>query len=173
MKVNEKEVFIIKASKKIELLVEWGAKPYRIAKVTGVNENTVRRAFNEVDKISKLKLENAEKIASYYDTQVVSLINAIVTLEELFLLMEPNSERLTLDPTFTSRLKSNPFEVFKNLHLSVSNNQRKLRNFEEHQIIFNEYIAAMDFGVAEKIILPDNYLYLMNIQRTHFSKIGK
>lgn len=55
-------------SQKIKALIAWGTKPYRIAKETGVPENTVRRIWNGETDVSAIKLETAEKLEAYYDS---------------------------------------------------------------------------------------------------------
>lgn len=155
----------MKASEKIRKLIEMGTIPAHISKFTGVPNNTVVRVWRGETEISKIQLENAEKLASYYDYLEENLVNAIVTANAI--VQKLDKERLGLnDENLYNRLKLSPYKVFERLFHMIwdPTYQSKLPQVEKQIKEMESYISAVEPSFAEKITLSDKFIYNMNLK---------
>lgn len=163
---------MLTTTKKIEALMQWGTKPYRIAKVTGVHENTVRDIWNRKTEVNKIKLESAEKLAAYYDTIERSLSEAIATVDLLIHWLDPNRQRLTGDENLYRRLKSEPFKVFEHLHKIAMDPlyDDKIGSYAWYLQEVTDRIANIDIDIAYNVQFSDLHTYYMSAQRNKLTK---
>lgn len=163
---------MLTTTKKIEALIEWGAKPYRLAKVTGVPENTIRRIWNGETAISAIKLDNAEKLAWYYDMVERNLSEAIALVDMLIYKLDNDRQRLQGNYNLYQKLKREPFKVFEYLHKIALEPQysHKLNDVMHYMDEIGERIATIDVDIAYNVSLSDMYEYYMMCQRHKIDK---
>ena len=159
-------------SQKIEALIKWGTKPYRISKVTGVPENTVRRIWNGETDIKVVKLETAEKLEWYYDMVERNLSEAIALVDMLIFKLDKDRQRLRGNYNLYQKIKREPFKVFEQLHKISSEPQyaHKLNDIMYYTDEIGKRMATIDMDIAYNITLSDKYEYYMSRQRNAFTK---
>ena len=154
-------------SEKIKALIEWETKPYRIAKVTGVPENTVRRIWSGEAELKAIKLENAEKLASYYDNIERSLSEAIATVDLLIYKLDKDRQRLTGNYNLHQKVDRNPYKVFEHLH-RIAYEPQYADKIQSHQHYLDEIMRCLDnidIDIAYNIKLSPMQTYYMSCQR--------
>lgn len=170
--IEGEEIMSLTTSQKIEALISWGTKPYRISKITEVPENTVRRIWNRETAVSTIKLENAEKIAWYYDMVERNLSEAIATVDLLIYKLDPNRQRLSGNYNLYQKIKSEPYKVFEHLHKSAMDPtySDKLQQYGYYLDEIAKLIATIDIDIAYNIQLSDLYTYYMSRQRNKYTQ---
>ena len=159
-------------SKKIEALIAWKTKPYRISKVTGVSESTVRDIWSGKTEIGKVKLDTAEKLEWYYDRTERNLSEAIATVDLLIYKLDDKRQRLSGNYNLYQKIKREPFKVFENLHKIAMSPEYsdKLKELGYYLNEIKDRIDTIDIDIAYNITLSDKYSYYMSCQRHKFTK---
>lgn len=163
---------MLTTSEKITALMQWGTKPYRIYKSTGVNENTVRDIWNGKTEIGKIKLDTAEKLAWYYDTVERNLSEAIALVDMLIFKLDNDRQRLQGNYNLYQKLKREPFKVFEHLHKVALEPQysHKLNDVMYYIDEISKRMETIDMDIAYNVTLSDMYTYYMSVQRNKFAK---
>lgn len=158
---------MLTTAKKIEVLIVWGTKPYRIAKITNVSEQTVRDIWNGKVEIGKIKLENAEKLAAHYDLIERNLSEAIATVDLLIHWLDPERQRLSGNQNLYNKLKREPFKVFEHLHKIALEPQytAKLKEYDWYLMQIEQRINVIDVDIAYNVQLSDLHTYYMSAMR--------
>lgn len=151
---------MLTTTQKIEKVMQWGTKPYRISKETSVPENTVRRIWNGETAISTIKLDNAEKLAAYYDKVERNLSEAIAIADWVIGKIDPQRLRLSDNANLHQKVAKQPFKVFTHLHNILYDPiyLDQLNQYSQYLDMISALISQLDADVVEQATISDLWL---------------